>query len=329
MVDKEIDMHFTELRLKIRRFLRKYGKIFLVIFIIWAIIFLINLMLKNKENIPEATTTYEVHTSVIDSTASTPKSMREPIEEQIDEYVGYCNEGNYQKAFNMLSEECRKYGFDNSVYKFMEHVLVKMPTPKKYSIQDYSNIKYGKTRLYIYEIKYTDDLLATGLTNSTYSYTSEKLTFHEGEDGLEMCAGDYVYYSDIKSISENEYFKIDVVAKIVNYSIEKYDVILTNRSNYIVVVSDGVEADEVVLTLPNETRKRSELSDIILGPQEDTELNITFPKFVDDGDTARSLLFSSIRVMEKYSGTGEDVTEDTIQSEIDNAISKFSMEVSF
>lgn len=322
-------MQFTELRLKFKRFLRKYGKFVLIIFIIWAIIFLINLMLKNKQDVPEATTTYDMHTSVIDSTASTPKSMQEPIEEIIDEYIGYCNEGNYQKAFNMLSEDCRKYGFNNSVYDFMQYVLVKMPTPKKYSIQDYSNIKYGKTRLYIYEIKYTDDLLSTGLTNSTYTYTSEKLTFYDGDDGLEMSAGDYIYYSDVKSISENEYLKVDVVGKIVNYSIEKYKVILTNRSNYTVVVSDGAENDEVVLSLPNEVRKRSELSNIVLGPQKSEELTMTFPKFVDDGDTAKSLVFSSIRVMEKYSGTSDDIPEETIQSEIDNAISKFSMEVSF
>ena len=322
-------MQFTELRLKFKRFLRKYGKFVLIIFIIWAIIFLINLMLKNKQDVPEATTTYDMHTSVIDSTASTPKSMQEPIEEIIDEYIGYCNEGNYQKAFNMLSEDCRKYGFNNSVYDFMQYVLVKMPTPKKYSIQDYSNIKYGNTRLYIYEIKYTDDLLSTGLTNSTYTYTSEKLTFYDGDDGLEMSAGDYIYYSDVKSISENEYLKVDVVGKIVNYSIEKYKVILTNRSNYTVVVSDGAENDEVVLSLPNEVRKRSELSNIVLGPQKSEELTMTFPKFVDDGDTAKSLVFSSIRVMEKYSGTSDDIPEETIQSEIDNAISKFSMEVSF
>ena len=322
-------MRFTELRLKIKRILRKYGKLISAIFIIWAIIFLINLMLKNKEKVPEATTTYEVHTSVIDSTASTPKSMQQPIEELINEYVGYCNEGNYQKAFNMLSEECRKYGFNNSVSDFMEHVLVKMPTPKKYAIQDYSNIKYGKTRLYIYEIKYTDDLLATGLTNSTYSYTSEKITFYESDDGLQMSAGDYVYYADIKSISENDYFKVDVVGKIVNYSIEKYKVILTNRSNYTVVVADGVENNEVILSLPNEVRKRSELGNIVLEPQKSTELIMTFPKFVDDGDTAKSLVFSSIRVMEKYSGVGEDIPEETIQSELDNAISKFSMEVAF
>lgn len=321
-------MNFTEFRLKFKRFFRKYKRVLFIILIIWAIIFFINLMLQNREVTPQPITTADVHTSVIDSSSSTPKSMQTSIEEIIEEYVGYCNEGNYQKAFNMLSEDCRKYEFDNDVDKFMEHVLVKMPTPKKYAIQDYSNVKYGNRRLYIYEIKYTDDLLATGLTNSTYSYTSEKLTFYDGKNGIEMSAGNYIYYSEIKGISENEYLKIDVVGKVVNYSIETYEVKFTNRSNYTVVVADGQESNEAILILPNETRNRSELTDIVLKPQESITLNIIFPKFVDDGDTSQSLMFSSIRVMEKYSGTDEEtVSQETIQSEIDNAISKFSMQI--
>lgn len=320
-------MNYTSFRLKFRHFIRRNKKIIFIVVMAWLIIFGINQYLKNRTIEPVPTYTYDEHASVMDSTTSTPKSMQEPIEDLIDEYIGYCNEGNYQKAFNMLSEDCREYSYDNSVEKFMRHVLVKMPTPKKYSIQDYSNTKYNGNKIYIYEIKYTDDLLATGLTNSTYSFTSEKLTFYKDDDGnMQMSSGDYIYHTDIKSISENEYFKIDVIDKVVNYSIETYQIKLTNRSNYTVVVSDGEESNEVVLVLPNETRTRSEITDIVLAPQESITIDFTFPKFIDDGDVSQSILFSSIRVMEKYSGT-EDVDEATIQSEIDNAISKFSMEV--
>lgn len=320
-------MNYTSFRLKVRHFIRRNKKIIFIVVMAWLIIFGINQYLKNRTIDPTPTYTYEAHSSVMDSTVSTPKSLQEPIEDLIDEYIGYCNEGNYQKAFNMLSEDCRQYSYDNSVEKFMRHVLVKMPTPKKYSIQDYSNTTYNGNKIYIYEIKYTDDLLATGLTNSTYSFTSEKLTFYKDDDGnMQMSSGDYIYHTDIKSISENEYFKIDVIDKVVNYSIETYQIKLTNRSNYTVVVYDGVENNEVLLVLPNETRSRSEITDIVLEPQESITMEFTFPKFIDDGDVSQSILFSSIRVMEKYSGT-EDVDEATIQSEIDNAISKFSMEV--
>ncbi len=320
-------MNFTELRLRFRHWVRKYRKVIFVVFVIWGVVFLINLYMRNRKIEPVPTTTKEPHTAVIDQSSSTPKSIQTPIEDMLKEYIGYCNEGNYQKAFNMLSEDCRSYEFDNDVEKFMSHVLVKMPTPKKYSIQNYSNTTYGNKKIYIYEVKYTDDLLATGLTNTTYAYTSEKFTFYEDDnDQLQMNAGDYIYHSDIKSISENEYLKIDVVDKVVNYSIEQYEIKFTNRSNYTIVIADGVETDEVVLSLPAETRKRSETGDIVLAPQEAITLNFTFPKFVDDGDVSQAIVFSSIRVMEKYSGT-EDIDEATIQSEIDNAISKFSMEV--
>ena len=319
-------MNFIDFRLKLRRFFRTYKRLFLIIIIIWAIIFFINSIVKNMPKDYTPTTTYKSHTSVINSSSSTPQSLQQPIEDLIEEYIGYCNEGNFQKAFNMLSEDCRKYEFNNDINEFMKHVFLKMPTPKQYSIQNYSNVKHGKVSLYIYEIKYIDDILATGLTNAQYSYTTENITFYKEDDILKMSVGNYIYHTDIKSISENEYLKIDIVDKVVNYSIEKYKVKLTNRSNYTIVVADSQEKDEIILTLPQESRKCAELADIVLNPQESIVLELTFPKFVDDGDNSQSILFSAIRVMEKYSGT-EDVDITTIQSEIDNAISKFSMEI--
>lgn len=319
-------MVYTDLRLKIRRWFRKYSKLVLLIFLVWFSIFIINYFMGHKKVEPQPTTTYAAHTSVIDSTSQVPKSVQNTIEEMIEEYIGYCNEGNYQKAFNMLSEDCRKNAYDNNVEKLMSHILVKMPTPKKYAIQDYSNIKYDGKRLYIYEIKYTDDFLATGLTNSSYAFTSEKMAFYEDDDVIKMNVGDYMYYGEVKSISENEYLKIDVMNKSINYSSEVYEVKFTNRSNYKVVIADGIENDEIVLTLPNETRKRASLGDIVLDPQETQTYSFEFPKFIDDGDDSQSLLFSSIRVMEQYSGT-EEIPEEVIKSEIDNAISKFSMTV--
>lgn len=319
-------MNFIELRLKFRRWFRKYRNLILLIFLLWFTIFLINYFMGHRQIEPQPTTTYEAHTSVIDSTSSAPKSLQSVIEEMIEEYVGYCNEGNYQRAFDMLSEDCRKYEYNDNVEKFMDHVLIKMPIPKHYAIQNYSNTRYDGKDIYVYEIKYTDDLLATGLTNSTYAFTSEKIAFYREDGEVLMNVGEYIYHTDVKSISENEYLKIDVIDKTVNYDSEVYEVKLTNRSNYTVVIADGIESEEVVLVLPKETRNRMSISDIVLGPQENQTLKFKFTKYVDDGDKSQSLMFSSIRVMEHYSGT-DDIPTETIHSEIDNAISKFSMTV--
>ncbi len=317
-------MNFTEFRLKFRRFFRANKRLFLIIIIIWATIFFINMILSNmpEEYVPE--TTYEAHTSVI-SSSSTPSEMKDPIEEMINEYVSYCNEGNYQKAFDMLSEDCKTYEFDNDIIKFMDHVLTKMPTPKVHSIQSYSKANHDNKIMYIYVVKYTEDLLASGLTNEEYRYTQENMTFFKNNNTIEMNVGNYIYHADVKSISENEYLKIDVIDKKVYYSMESYEVKFTNRSNYTVVVADGEEIDEVILTLNNESRQSGELDNIVLEPKQSLVLELEFPKFIDDNDNSNALMFPAIRVMEKYSGT--EVAEEVIQSEINNAIAKFSMEV--
>jgi len=320
-------MNFIDLRLKIRHFFRRNQRILFVIIIVWAIVLFINMILTNRPKEYVADTTYEAHTSVINNSNSTPKSMQEPIEKMIEEYVKYCNAGNYQAAFNMLSSECREYGFENKVENFMRHVYTKMPLPREYAIQNYSSTTYGNKNMYIYEVRYFDDFLATGLTNSQYSYTSENITFFREDNEIKMNVGNYIYHNDIKNISENEYLKIDVVDKIVNYSIETYKVKFTNRSNYTIVISDGQEIEEVLLALSNETRNPGEIQDIVLEPNGSIQADFVFPKFVDDGDSSQSLVFPAIRVMEKYSGTGDEIPEETIQYEIDNAISKFSMEV--
>lgn len=319
-------MNLGDLRIRIRHFLKKNGKVIAIVFLIWLSIFLLNYLLKHSPEKYEPSTTYTMHTAVINTDSSVSKEIATSIEKLIEEYVGYCNEGNYQKAFNMLSEDCREHEYNNDVTAFMRHVLTKMPMPRRYAIQDYSNITVGGNIVYIYEVKFSEDFLATGLTDSQYLYTTDKFAFYYDENGLEMNVGNYIFHEEPKRISENEYLKIDVTDRYVNYSIETYTVKVTNKSDYTIVISDGAELDEVILKLPNEYRTRSEVGSIVLAPKESREINMTFKKFVDDGDNPSALTFALVRIMEKYSGI-EDVDEEVIQSEIDNAVSKFSMSV--
>lgn len=317
---------FTDFRLKVLRFFRKNSKIIFIVICVWIIVFLVNWMLKSYEPEPILQTTYEPHTAVIDKGSSVPKSVSNPIEKMIEEYVGYCNEANWPAAYNMLSSECKQYAFNNNIKEFKDYVYTKMPTEKKYSIQNYSND--GNT--YIYQIKYTDDLLATGLTNSEYQYTEEKMIFKKQKDGnIDMAVGNFVEYAEIKNISENDYLKVDVKSVTKYYSMEQYEVRFTNRTDYTIVISDGQYDSEAVLILNSgDARQRldSAVRDIILRPNESQELNFKFQKFFDNNDDAKSLNFGTIRVMEKYSGT-QGVAEEIRKAEIQNAIAKFSVSI--
>ena len=128
-----------ELRLKIRHWIKKYGKILFFIIIVWISIFIINKFLGDyqTEEVPNTTKTPQV--AVMSANEKVSKKVQTSAEEFIESYVDACNQGKYQKAFAMISENCRKYEFDDDVEKFAKYVLEKMPTPKKYSIQNYSN----------------------------------------------------------------------------------------------------------------------------------------------------------------------------------------------
>ena len=111
-----------------------------------------------------------------------------------------------------------------------------------------------------------------------------------------------------------------------DFKSEIYNVKFTNRTDSTVVVADNIEGNEIGLALPQEYRNKKNTNDtIILGPGESETHELVFTKFFDDGDDSKSILFSSIRVIENYKG--EDGTEEEQRQEIDNAIAKFSVEV--
>lgn len=314
-------MNFVDLRLKIKHFFRKNKKIIFVIVIVWLFIFFINQVLKLYTPEPEIEDTYEPHVSVIDSSQKVPEKYQTNIEGLIEEYVSYCNNNDFDKAYNMLSKDCKEYAYP-TYEDFIDHLKIVMYTPKKYSIQNYSNLD----DMYIYSISYTDDFLATGLTNTEYSYTEEKMAFKENEDGqLEMSVGNFIKHENINLSTENEYLKIDVKDRIVNYATEEYTVRFTNRTNYDIVISDYVEENEITLSLSNEVRGAEQHEDIVLGSNETKDVKIVFSKYVDDNDSSNFINFNNIRVLEDYYG---EFSENTvIEDKIINAIAKFSMNV--
>lgn len=316
-------MNFTSIRLKLRHWFRKYKSVIFLAVVIWVIIFIINRFLISYDSVEIPSTTRQPNVTVMDSSDKAPSVVQETAEKMIEEYVGYCNEGNYQKAFNMLSEDCQRYAFYNDIEEFAKYVLVKLPNPREYSIQDYSN--YGK--YYVYEVKYIDDILSTGLTNQVYSYSTEKIVFTKNsKGGYDMATGNFISHDDINTVAENEYVKIDIKERTTKYSLETYVVKFTNRTDSTVVIQDNIENGEVNLVLSGEYRALDNPDNtIILEPNGEKTATLAFTKFADDGDDSVGILFSSIRVIEDYKGVNG--TEDERKAEIDNALAKFSMQV--
>ena len=120
-------MNFTDLRLRVGRFIKNNRKILLIVILVWIMLFMINNWIKNRPTSTVPETSYEAHTSVMSSTSTVPSSLQVEYEDLIAQYVEYCNEGEFNLAFNMLSEDCKKYAFNDDIREFKKYLFDIMP----------------------------------------------------------------------------------------------------------------------------------------------------------------------------------------------------------
>lgn len=286
----------ADIELKIRRFFRKYGKILIIVFSIVAIIITIDRIIKNFNDSDTPQTTLTPNEPVLDIGGNVPEKVHSTVEDFVRKYVDYCNSGEYESAYAMISEECKEEYF-GSIYNYKEYVKNKFYNKREYALQSYSTFN----KKYIYTVKLFDDILATGLTNSKYKYQEEKIVASYDENkNIVISVGNFIEKNEIQSVQENEYLKVDIKSQIIKYSLEEYKIKLTNRSNYTVIIQNSEAEDtEIMINLGAETRKNELVNDVILEPGESKTINPVFQKFYDDGDTTKEVIFTSVRVIDE------------------------------
>lgn len=286
----------ADIELKIRRFFRKYGKILIIVFSIVAIIITIDRIIKNFNDSDTPQTTLTPNEPVLDIGGNVPEKVHSTVEDFVRKYVDYCNSGEYESAYAMISEECKEEYF-GSIYNYKEYVKNKFYNKREYALQSYSTFN----KKYIYTVKLFDDILATGLTNSKYKYQEEKIVASYDENkNIVISVGNFIEKNEIQSVQENEYLKVDIKSQIIKYSLEEYKIKLTNRSNYTVIIQNSEAEDtEIMINLGAETRKNELVNDVILEPGESKTIHPVFQKFYDDGDTTKEVIFTSVRVIDE------------------------------
>lgn len=313
-------MSFIDTRLKIRRFFKKYKKIIIFLVILWAIIFVVNYILKNmpEEEIPK--TTYEPNVSVM-SEDEVPEKWHETIESTIETFVQRCNNKEYESAYNMLSDDCKSEVYP-TLSSFQNYVDSKFSTKRAYSIQNFSNVG----NQYIYDVNLMEDLMATGLTGREFYYEEEKFVFTEDDDTLKLAIDGFVRKTQLNVFAEDENLKINIDSKNVFYDHETYKVTLNNRSSHPIVIADGSSDDEIVLYTGEDNRNERNVATygIVLQPNETKSYTFTFTKYCDDGNAPEYMNFNDIRVLQSYSGD-----ESTKQDELNNAIRRYSLRINF
>lgn len=312
-----------DFRARIHAFFKKHKKkVIIFALVAWLIIFIINLILKYRTpKVPEPSTTYTPHVPIYseDEEAQVPEKYQKPIEDLVDKYFNYCNNGEYENAYNLITEDCR-----NKLYPTLDQFkgyvdFVFQGKKKIYNIQNYSIVD----NKYVYNIRILDDIMANGTTDGYYYY-EEKLILIEENGEIKLSIGEYVGDENPNIYVEDDNMIVEITNKSVEYETETYTVKITNKTDKYIVIADNTQNDEVVLDLGGSVRHpvNTTIVSYYANPGSTSTYDFKFNKFYDNGLKSQKLILNSIRILNEYNPrTG------TTQEDLDGAVKLYGIQI--
>lgn len=288
-------MKFSDrILLTLRNFWKKNWRYIIIIIIVWVAVFLINNYLKNRPQELTVINTYSPDTPVMDNGQTVPEKYKKDVNETINTYFNYCNNKEYENAYNMLTQDCKEYLYNNNISAFQDYIDSIFTRKKIYNIQNYSNIG----NVYIYDIRILDDIMSTG-TNGGYDTYEEKIALINNNGEMQISNQGYIGQVDFSNIvGEDEYLKVEILSKNVSYTREEYIVEIRNKTDGYILIGNGMVQNEITLDLGDQTRGALDVvnNNIIIAPGETRNLYILFNKFADDDKEPEEISFNLIRV---------------------------------
>lgn len=315
-------MQWADFRIRIGRFFKRNMKVIVIVLILWLCVLVINNMLKGYKPQETLNTTYNQHESVLGSKEQVPTQLKEPINELVDQYFNYCQNKEYENAYNMLSEGCKSIYFAK-IDDFKKYVDTVFNSEKIYYIQNYSNYK----NYYIYQIRIFDNIMKTGMTGvKDISFYEEKIVISQDKDGkLRLSIKQYINSETMNDVYEDDYLKIWIEKKDVFYEQERYTIKIKNKSQYIAVLADGQEQYESILVVGSQNRDAiNSYLNLVINPGETNAYELDFTKFYDETYLSKGMIFNAVRILKTYTAL-----ESMHKYELKNAEKLYSIEIPF
>lgn len=299
-----------DFRRKVIDFFKKHGRKILIVLAVWIVVIVINYFVgKMNELNFEIDTNYKPHESIMEN-GDVPEQLRNPITELIAKFVENCNNKNYEDAYNMLSEKCKKNVYPD-IEDFKLYVDYVFDGNKIHNIQNFSN----KDNIYVYNVTILDDILATGFNNEDEMlYYQEKYVITEENGQLKLSIREYIGSDELTYMYEDDYMKIKVNSVDKNYDYITYNFSIANKSDKTIVYADHTTDYEIALDTSEGTKRciNNVLEPVILIPGETKNYSMKYTIYFDEKTEVNGLIFNNIRIfddIENYEN-GEEPEKD-------------------
>ncbi len=209
----------------------------------------------------------------------------------IDTFIKYCNEGQVENAYNLLTDECKEEIFPSlESFKSKYHNSV-FKTYKTYNVQNY----FGDT----YKLKLTEDALTTGKVGANSPYLQEYMTIVEKDSDYKLNINNYIGRTEINKTSTVEGIKIEVQSKETYMDYSEYTIKIQNTTENTILLDDGKRADNIYLLDENNVKEYANTGEIIysnlkLLPMQTKKYTFRFSNTYSNTRKMKRLVFKNV-----------------------------------
>ena len=294
------------MRKLIRYFNQNRTKILLIVFIIVFLIIFVrvlnNIIKRNlqEENNNISNIQIDKDTSIPDEVIISGEEISEEkaIEDKqiIEGFVQACNNKDYSKAYNMLTDDCKNIVFNGTMDSFVRNYCdLIFKTSKTYKLEGWLNKTDGMT----YKMTYLEDnILATGGISDGLNYTDYiTITKENGENKLSIYSFINSYNTEKIESKNNIAVKVNRIDVYMDYVVYAFDI--TNNSENVILLSDNSDNKQICLVDEHNSEYISYLNEIpqfnlVINKGEQKQFAIRFAKGYSSSTNSRYIKFKNI-----------------------------------
>lgn len=246
-----------------------------------------------------------------------PKVEQEDITSVIEQFITYCNRKEIDKAYNLLSEDCKQEVFASDIENFKKNYTDKIFTSQKiYNIQPWVN-----TYAHTYKVRILDDVLSTGNATSKDNVIEDYFTIIKLNKQPKLSINGYIGKEQMDTIVQENGVQISVISKNTFIEYEEYTIKVENMTENTILLDSKEKVNSIYLIGSNERNYSAytyeiDDADITIPAGKSKNVEIRFNKRYSNETVMRVMVFEDIIMNYENYKAVEDKTTYTDRMKI-------------
>ncbi|MBQ9659454.1 MAG: hypothetical protein IJV31_11975 [Clostridia bacterium] len=243
----------------------------------------------NNNNRNNSNTIISTNKSLVEGREISSESLN-TAKDTIDKFINYCNNGETQNAYDILTDECKELMYPTLNVFYNNYCKNLFEEKKQCAISNWTGN--------VYKVIIAPDALASGVIN-TQKETTDYITIVNKNGEYKLNINSYIGRTQINKTDENQNLEINVISKDSYMEYEIYNIQVKNNTGNTIVLDDLTKSKTIYLQDGNGAQYSAanyELSqnNMIVRDGFATNLKIQFSNAYNISRTYTSIVFTSV-----------------------------------